>query len=161
MAIQVDVEIDFAARTIGAGAYVGVVQQAVETILRREGFVGSNSVSVTVLLTGDERLRSLNREFAGEDHVTDVLSFPADSGSVFPGMDGEAFEDAIGDIAISVPQAERQALAKNVLFGRELAMLAIHGTLHLLGYDHALPNEERVMFSKTDEALGEIFDADA
>ena len=67
----------------------------------------------------------------------------------------------IGDIAISVPQAKRQSLAKNVPFERELAMLAIHGTLHLLGYDHALPNEERVMFSKTDGALGEIFDADA
>ena len=161
MAIQVDVEIDFAARTIGAGAYVGVVQQAVETILRREGFVGSNSVSVTVLLTGDERLRVLNREFACEDHVTDVLSFPADSASEFPGMDSEAFEDAIGDIAISVPQSERQSCEKQVPFERELAMLAIHGTLHLLGYDHALPNEERVMFSKTDEALGELFDAAA
>ena len=161
MAIQVDVEIDFAARTIGAAAYVGVVQQAVETILRREGFVGSNSVSVTVLLTGDERLRSLNREFAGEDHVTDVLSFSADIEGDFPTLVEDPFMNQIGDIAISVPQAKRQALAKNVPFERELAMLAIHGTLHLLGYDHALPNEERVMFSKTDEALGEIFDAAA
>ena len=159
MAIQVDVEIDFAAT--GAAAYVGVVQQAVATILRREGFVGGESVSVTVLLTGDERLRSLNREFAGDDHVTDVLSFPADSASEFPGMDSEAFADGLGDIAISVPQTERQSCEKQVPFERELAMLAIHGTLHLLGYDHALPNEERVMFSKTDEALGEIFDADA
>ena len=160
MANRVDVEIDFAATTVSA-AHVGVVKQAVATILRREGFVGSKSVSVTVLLTGDERLRVLNREFACEDHVTDVLSFPADSASEFPGMDSEAFEDATGDIAISVPQSERQSCEKQVPFERELAMLAIHGTLHLLGYDHALPNEERVMFSKTDEALGEIFDAAA
>ncbi len=160
MAIQVDVGIDFRAAAVSA-ANIDLVRQAVATILRREGFVEEISVSVAVLLTGDERLRRLNREFAGEDHVTDVLSFSADIEGEFPTLVEDLFMNQIGDIAISVPQAKRQALAKNVPFERELAMLAIHGTLHLLGYDHALPNEERVMFSKTDEALGEIFDADA
>ena len=65
----------------------------------------------------------------------------------------------LGDIAISVPQTKRQALAKGVTFERELAMLAIHGTLHLLGYDHAEPEDERVMFGKTDDALDEVFAA--
>ena len=158
MANQIDVEIDLAA-TSDSHATVEVVQQAIATILRCEGFDRGESVCVAVLLTGDERLRSLNREFAGDDHVTDVLSFEADSDFSFLDEDDGSFVNQIGDIAISVPQAERQALEKQVSLKRELAMLAIHGTLHLLGYDHATPEEERVMFGKTDEALNEMFDA--
>ncbi len=159
MAKQVEVEIDFRATVVSA-ANVELIRQAVATILRREGFVAERSVSVAILLTGDERLRRLNRQFAGEDHVTDVLSFEADTGISFPNGDDDAFIKKIGDIAISVPQAERQAIEKRVPFERELAMLAIHGTLHLLGYDHATPEEERVMFGKTDEALDELFETD-
>lgn len=158
MANQVDVEIDFRAAVVST-TDVELVRQAVEAILSREGFVEDRSVSVTVLLTGDEQLHRLNREFAGEDHVTDVLSFESDAGEPFPNGD-DSLINQIGDIAISVPQAEHQAIEKQVPFERELAMLAIHGTLHLLGYDHATPEEERVMFGKTADALGEIFEAD-
>lgn len=159
MANQVEVEIDFAATT-GSSSIVDVVQEAVATILHQEGFVRERSASVAVLLTGDERLRTLNRKFAGEDHVTDVLSFSADAGMEFPTSSDDSSVGQIGDIAISIPQTERQASEKHVPFERELAMLAIHGTLHLLGYDHASPEEQRVMFGKTDEALAEIFEAD-
>ena len=157
MANQVEVEIDFREAVVSA-TNVELVRQAVATILRREGFVEERSASVAVLLTGDKRLRRLNREFAGEDHVTDVLSFEADMGISFPSWNDDSFISQIGDIAISVSQAERQAIEKRVPFERELAMLAIHGTLHLLGYDHAKPEEERVMFGKTNKALGEMFD---
>ena len=160
---QVEVEID--TRWISGAAVVSIaivelVRQAIASILHREGFVGDRSASVAVLLTGDEQLRRLNREFAGEDHVTDVLSFERYAGAPFPNEDDDSLINQIGDIAISVPQAERQAIEKQVPFECELAMLAIHGTLHLLGYDHATPEEERLMFGKTDEALGEIFEAD-
>jgi probable rRNA maturation factor len=155
MSIQVNVEIDRRA----AGELRGtedkeVVELAVRVILRREGFTRDRSA--TVLLTGDDRLHQLNRDFAGEDHATDVLSFEARRGDDFPVADGMV--DSIGDIAISIPQAKRQAFDKGIAFKRELAMLAIHGTLHLLGYDHASPDEEQVMFGKTDGALSEIFD---
>ena len=160
MANQVDVEIDFRAAVVST-TDVELVRQAVATILCREGFVGDRSASVAVLLTGDERLHRLNREFAGEDHITDVLSFGRDTGSPFSDVDDDSLINQIGDIAISVSQAEGQAIEKQVPFERELTMLAIHGTLHLLGYDHATPEEELVMFGKTDDALGEIFEADA
>ena len=159
MANQVEVEIDFRAALVSA-TNIELVRQSVATILRREGFVGDRVASVAILLTGDERLRRLNREFAGEDHVTDVLSFEAYTGAPFPNGDDDSSINQIGDIAISVPQAERQAIEKQVPFERELAMLAIHGTLHLLGYDHATPEEERVMFGRTDKALDEIFETD-
>ena len=157
---QVEVEIDEGAAQVST-ACIDVVEKAVVEILIREGFLGQRVVSVTVLLTGDARLHELNQEFAGEDYVTDVLSFESESNSGFPAFEDDESNESLGDIAISIPQTKRQALEKGVSFERELAMLAIHGTLHLLGYDHASPKEERVMFGKTDDALDVIFGADA
>jgi len=80
---------------------------------------------VCVLLTDDERMRALNREFRKVDETTDVLTFPAGD---FPNV-------PLGDIAISVPCAKRQAQARGVPLEVELTYLAIHGGLHLLGHD--------------------------
>jgi probable rRNA maturation factor len=63
----------------------------------------------------------------------------------------------LGDIAISLPQVARQAAENGKSVKRELAMLTIHGVLHLLGYDHAELDKEKVMFGKTDVVLAEIF----
>ena len=83
---------------------------------------------VTVLLTDDERVKALNREFRAIDDATDVLTFPA----------GEA---ADGDLAIAVPYAARQAARRGVPLDTELAYLAIHGALHLCGLDDATEDE--------------------
>ena len=131
-----------------------LVVDAISCILTMERV--PRQVSVNVLLTGDGTLRRLNRRFAGEDHATDVLAFPG------PHRDMQDVQDAgfLGDIAVSVPRVARQALDHGVSAERELAMLAIHGTLHLLGYDHVTPDEEREMFGKTDLALAQLFTAD-
>ena len=156
---SVDVEIDRVAIT-ASEAEMHVVEVAVDTILKREGYSADQFARVTVLLTGDARVRRLNRDFAGEDHVTDVLSFGAKTVADFPDhADDDIHRVRLGDIVISVPQTKRQAAGKGVTFERELAMLAIHGTMHLLGYDHAEPDDERVMFGKTDDALNEVFAA--
>ena len=78
------------------------------------------------MLGGDTLLRRLNREYRGKDRTTDVLSFAADPD------DGES----LGDIAISVPMAERNARRAGHALGRELEILVLHGFLHLLGFDH-------------------------
>ena len=157
----IDVEIDEPTITVSK-ADVNIVETAVDVILKREGYSADQFAMVTVLLTGDARLRELNRDFAGEDHVTDVLSFGAKTAENFPDEEGDDIDRVrLGDIAISVPQTKRQAIDKGVTFERELAMLAIHGTLHLLGYDHAELYDERVMFGKTDDALEGIFAAGA
>jgi probable rRNA maturation factor len=80
---------------------------------------------VTIALVGDAAMRRLNKRFAGKDLATDVLSFP--SGGV-PGM--------LGDIAIATGVARRQALEAGHREIDELRVLALHGLLHLLGYDH-------------------------
>jgi probable rRNA maturation factor len=93
------------------------------------------TAQLTVRLTGDRELRRLNREFLGEDHATDVLSFP--SGDVAGGY--------LGDLALSWPAVVRQADQFGHPAGVEAALLAVHGLLHLLGWDHATPEEEREM----------------
>ena len=80
---------------------------------------------VAVVLAGDGLLRRLNRAYRGKDRPTDVLSFPGDGG-----------ESGLGDIVISVATAERNARGLGRTLLQELDVLALHGFLHLLGYDH-------------------------
>jgi probable rRNA maturation factor len=96
--------------------------------------------TVAVRLTGDKELRRLNRDYAGEDSVTDVLSF-AGSG------------EHVGDLAISWPTAVRQSKAFGHDAETEVALLAVHGLLHLLGWDHAAAPERREMNRLTRAAL--------
>jgi probable rRNA maturation factor len=84
---------------------------------------------VTLLLADDARLRALNRKYLGKDRTTDVLSFPA-PGELEPGR------RHLGEIAISVPRAARQARSAGWTLSEEMALLVTHGFLHLLGYDH-------------------------
>jgi probable rRNA maturation factor len=80
---------------------------------------------LSLVLAGDGLLRRLNRDYRGKDKTTDVLSFP-----------GEGGEAGLGDIVISVTRAERNARGLGRTLGQELDVLALHGFLHVLGYDH-------------------------
>lgn len=98
------------------------------------------SGSVTVAVITDRAMRSLNRGFRGVDAPTDVLSFPAGPG---PGhrrpptrRDKLSGINHLGDIALAAGVARRQALAYHHALGTELRLLALHGLLHLIGYDH-------------------------
>lgn len=94
---------------------------------------------LTVRVTGDRELRRLNSRFLGEDHATDVLSFPS----------GELESGCLGDLALSWPAVTRQAAAFGHPPEAEAALLVVHGLLHLLGWDHAAPEEERAMTALT------------
>jgi len=89
--------------------------------------LGNPDGELSILFCGDAEIRGLNREFRGIDKATDVLSFPGGEG---PGP------KTIGDIAISIPYARRQAKKIGNSNERELLFLLVHGVLHLLGYDH-------------------------
>jgi rRNA maturation RNase YbeY len=105
------------------------VANAVRVALAQHGRQPSE---VAVLLTSDEHIQALNREFRSLDEPTDVLTFVAD-------------EDANGDIAIAVPYAERQAAVRGVTLEQELGYLAIHGALHLVGFDDETEPERAEM----------------
>jgi rRNA maturation RNase YbeY len=105
--------------------------------------MGRPPTQVSVALVGDEEMMELNERFRGDRVVTDVLSFP---------NEGFAHE-AIGDVAICVPQAERQAGAHGHPLEHELAILAVHGGLHLLGFDDITPAGEEEMRRFSDAVL--------
>jgi probable rRNA maturation factor len=90
---------------------------------------------VSIVITEDEPIRALNREYRGFDKPTDVLSFPqrSDSAFVVPAIRGAAEE--LGDVIVSVETAERQAAEQGHSLETELSLLVIHGILHLLGHE--------------------------
>ena len=92
--------------------------------------IGKSGSTATVAFVSDKAIRELNRQFRGVDKATDVLAFPAD----------EAHN--LGDIAISVDTAARQAKENGLTFDEEVAQLILHGLLHLSGYDHETDNGE-------------------
>jgi rRNA maturation RNase YbeY len=107
----------------------GVAQRALRAGLR------TGVAVLSVSFVGDRRMRSLNRSFAGDDYVTDVLSFPALEGAT-PSPRQRAAETDFGDVIICLPQAERQARAARHSLKAEVDLLLTHGVLHLLGFDH-------------------------
>jgi probable rRNA maturation factor len=111
--------------------------------------------TVTVLtLTGDEQLRDYNRRYRGLDETTDVLAFAAQEQPLdqrFQAPPGT--EHWLGDIVIALPRARRQAREAGHPMNVEVRLLAVHGFLHLLGYDHAEPAEEAAMTALTNRIL--------
>jgi probable rRNA maturation factor len=110
---------------------------------------------VSVTLLDDEGIQRLNREYREVDRPTDVLSFPLwEPNELWESVDGEPV--SLGDIFISVPRAEEQAAEYGHSFERELGFLAVHGFLHLLGYDHSTEAEEKEMFTRQEEILERV-----
>jgi probable rRNA maturation factor len=115
--------------------------------------LGDETVTV-VTLTGDENLREYNNRYRGLDEPTDVLAFAAREQPTDPRFQPPpGTEDWLGDIVISVPTARRQAKAAGHPVNDEMRLLAVHGFLHLLGYDHAEPAEEAAMTALTNRIL--------
>jgi probable rRNA maturation factor len=108
---------------------------------------------LTILLTDDAQLRQLNRQFLGIDEPTDVLSFPAGH------LDPDTNTTYLGDIILSYPRAADQAAAAGHPVEEELRLLVVHGVLHLLGYDHAEPEDQTEMWEAQDRILKLIRDA--
>ena len=121
----------------------------------------TQTAEMSVVVTDDEMVRGLNREFRGYDEATDVLSFglsermksAAEGEEFFPFPDVPDDLLHLGEVVISYPTAERQAAEHNLTLSDELRHLLIHGALHLLGYDHAEPEEAALMRAREQELL--------
>ncbi|MGE5179872.1 MAG: rRNA maturation RNase YbeY [Bacteroidota bacterium] len=104
--------------------------------------LGRPRSTVSIVLTDDETVRALNRDFREVDRPTDVLSFPLAEPDALRDETAPVF---LGEIYISLDTARAQARAARRPFGREVAHLALHGLLHLLGHDHPTPARRRTM----------------
>ena len=91
---------------------------------------------VSIAFVSDKKMREINKTFRAKNSTTDVLSFP------FEADEFDSSADYLGDIAISVEQAERQAKENNLDLETEIKQLILHGILHLCGYDHETDNGE-------------------
>jgi probable rRNA maturation factor len=107
----------------------------------------STDADITIVLTDDQQLHELNRDFLGVDAPTDVLSFPASE------EDPETGASYLGDILISIPRAAQQALAGGHPLEAEVQLLVVHGVLHLLGHDHAEAEEKALMWNEQAKVL--------
>ena len=125
-----------------------LIRGAVSFALAKNNVAGD----VCVLITDAEEIQRLNFSYRQIDRVTDVLTFPAWEGdAILCPPDGY-----LGDIAICFERAQEQAEEYGHSLERELAFLSVHGALHLLGYDHMKPDDERKMLAQQDEILNEL-----
>jgi len=114
-------------------------------------------VELSLIITGDDEVHRLNRDYRGIDKTTDVISFAlsenvADTKFVTP----PDKISRLGEVIISYPQAVRQAKENKQTIKAELAWLVVHGLLHLLGYDHQDDKSEAIMRKREDKILEEI-----
>lgn len=113
--------------------------------------LGLHQAELSLLLTDDATVKGLNWTYRGVDKTTDVLSF-----SQREDEDPDTWTDLLGDVIISVEQAQRQAVDYGHSVAREIGFLTVHGVLHLMGWDHERPDDEARMMAKTEEILGSV-----
>jgi probable rRNA maturation factor len=122
---------------------VGVARVALET--ERVG-----ACQLSIVMTDDEQIQALNRDFAGDDYATDVLAFSLTEGEEFARPDEI---ERIGEVVISMETAARQADDAGIGTDQEIAHLVVHGVLHLLGYDHLAAQDEAAMRGREQKIL--------
>lgn len=103
----------------------------------------------------DEEIAEMNEQYRNKPRPTDVLSFAQSEGEEFPGMEMAFGVETrmLGDIVISVDTAVRQAAERHHSLQTEIEFLAVHGCLHLQGYDHQTSAQRRVMWKQQDEVI--------
>ena len=111
-----------------------------------------NNCVFNIIITDNEYIHKINKEYRGIDRPTDVISFALEDNKDFI----EPEFRVLGDIYISLDKAKEQAELYGHSFLRELSFLTVHGLLHLLGYDHMEKEDEVEMFKKQDEILNEF-----
>ncbi len=132
-----------------------LLNKVISETLRYENFSDNVEISLTIVTNDD--IQEINAKFRDIDRPTDVLSFP-----LIDFANGEEPEQngdepiALGDIVISIEKAKSQAEEYGHSLDRELGFLTAHSMLHLLGYDHIEPDEEKIMFAKQKEILDNL-----
>lgn len=145
--------IDFLDETNGVKEVdIELVEKLLQHAAKIEEIEEGSEVSVTFVT--NEAIHEINREYRDKDQPTDVISFAMEElGEDEVQIIGEGMPRVLGDIIISTDRTREQAEEYGHSFERELGFLAVHGFLHLLGYDHMTPEDEKVMFGKQDEVL--------
>lgn len=134
---------------------IDLIERLLQLAAKKESI--GKEVEISVNFVNNQEIREINRDYRQKDVPTDVISFAMQE-TVEGELEiiGEDIPLILGDIVISIDKAKEQAVEYNHSFQRELGFLAVHGFLHLLGYDHMNEEEEKIMFSRQEEILGEF-----
>lgn len=130
-----------------------LIENVISEALRYEGVNDNAEISVTIV--DNAEIRKINNKFRNIDRATDVLSFPLIDFDN-EGLPSDGSKIYLGDIIISIERAKEQANEYGHSLDREVGFLTAHSMLHLLGYDHMVPEEEKVMFAKQEEILNNL-----
>lgn len=131
-------------------------KSAVAAVLAGEAAVADAAVEIGIVLADDDRVQVLNREYRGQDKPTNVLSFPA--GDDVATAVGRPL--LLGDVVVALETARREAADDGKTLGDHLTHLVVHGTLHLLGYDHEADAEALLMETRETQLLAGLGVAD-
>ncbi|MCA0970043.1 rRNA maturation RNase YbeY [Halobacillus litoralis] len=136
-------------------AFVDLIQRIIKFAGEKEGVNTESEVSISFV--DNDEIQEINRNYRQKDYATDVISFAMQE-QVEGEMNilNEDMPQMLGDIVISVDKAKEQAEEYNHSLEREFGFLALHGFLHLLGYDHMNEEEEKAMFGRQEEILNEF-----
>lgn len=126
--------------------YESVIKDVILEAAKHEGLTGK--LSCNYIFVNNEMIRQMNAQYRGKDHETDVLTFEADDDDL-----GLGTRKSLGDVFISIDKMIEQSYEYGHGEVREMSFLAVHGFLHLLGYDHLDEAEETVMFAKQEAIL--------
>ena len=134
--------------------YEKLINKVINECFKNENMQGLK-LYVSITLTVPEVIHKLNKEYRNIDKATDVLSFPMFEAEELEQIkkDNLDEEDILGDMVISIPRVEEQAVEYGHSFERELAYMCVHSFYHLLGYDHMVEEDKKKMRAKEDEVL--------
>ena len=138
--------------------YDEVIKKVVEECFKKEGLINSN-LFINITLTTPGHIKILNAKYRGIDQETDVLSFPMfEKNEIDKKIEKQDFKykDILGDMVISIPKVEEQAIEYGHSFERELAYMVVHSFYHLMGYDHIKEEDKAIMRSKEEIILNNL-----
>ena len=135
-----------------------LIKNVVHKVLEEENI--REDIEVYVTLTNNNEIHKINKEYRNVDRPTDVLSFPMyERDEIYKlkkDYEDDEIEKVLGDIIVSIEKVKEQAEEYGHSFERELAYLVTHGCLHILGYDHMVDEEQKVMRNREEEILGKL-----
>ena len=136
--------------------YEAMITTVVNETIKQENLT-NEMLECSFIFVDNEQIREINANYRQKDAVTDVITFAIED--EMPGeikIQGIPMPRMLGDVVISLPRTREQAERYGHSFERELSFLAVHGCLHLLGYDHIEPEEEKIMFGKQEDVLNAL-----
>ena len=158
--MMLDIAIDADPEWDSSSGWDSLVRRAAEAAIAESAFTqlasSPRAIELSVRLTGDDEVRALNAEWRGKDKPTNVLSFPQMEAEQIAMAEAEGPDLMLGDLVLAREVCEREAAEKAIPLKEHAAHLVVHGTLHLLGYDHHDDDSADDMESREVRALARL-----